>query len=512
MLEIAFEALNQLLMPERLAYLVLGVMIGLVVGMVPGLSGAVGLALLLPLVYGMDPISALAMMVGLLAVTQTSDTFATVLLGVPGTASSASTIIDGYPLAKQGQAGRALGAAFTASLLGGLIGALALFLVLPIARPVIVGIGSPELFMLTLFGLSMVSILSPGKSAVKGLIMGFLGLLLSTVGGAPASSEYRFTFGLPYLSGGISLVIVILGLFAIPELIELIRRDRVLASGATKLTAGRLQGMIDVFKHKWLVLRSSIIGVVLGAIPGLGGSAATWIVYGLTKQSYRDNQSFGKGDIRGVIGPESANNSNDGGSMMPTLLLGIPGGAGTAILLGGLIMIGIQPGPRLVEEQPSMILVVVWTLALANVIGTAMCFLLSSHISRLTMVRPGRLVPFIFIAVTFAVYQANQHIGDLFTLAFAGLIGWIMVKANWPRAPFIIGFVLGPLAESYLWISMSRYGVEFLTRPGVIVLGLITVALIWFGIRSGGGRVEQIARSRAKASRTWIDRFRRASK
>ncbi len=493
MFEIALEAITQLFQLERMLWLCVGVLVGLIVGMVPGLSGAVGLALLLPLVYGMDPISALAMMIGLLAVTQTSDTFATVLLGVPGTASSASTILDGYPLAQRGQAGRALGAAFISSMLGGVIGAIALFAVLPIARPLIISIGSPELFMLTLFGLSMVCILSPGKSPVKGLIVGVFGMLLSAIGAAPASSEYRFTFGEAYLSGGISLVVVILGLFAIPELIELIRENRQLASKAGSLTAGRFQGALEVFRHKWLVLRSSLIGVVLGAIPGLGGSAATWIVYGLTVQSYKDKSGFGKGDIRGVIGPESANNSNDGGSMMPTLLLGIPGGAGTAILLGGLIMIGVQPGPRLVEQQPSMILVVVWTLVIANILGTALCFLMSKRIARLTLVRPGRLVPFIFIAIVLASFQANRHIGDLITLLVAGLLGWFMVKADWPRAPFIIGLVLGPLAEGYLWISASRYGWEFLVRPGVLALAVLTAAIVWLGLRGGGDKLVRAA-------------------
>jgi putative tricarboxylic transport membrane protein len=482
----ALDALHQLFQVQTLLWLALGVLVGMITGLLPGLSGAAGLALLLPLVYGLNPAAALAMMVGLLAVNNTTDTFPSVLIGVPGSSGSASTIMDGYPLAKKGQAGRALGASFTASMLGGLIGALALFLVMPIARPLIIGIGSPELFMLTLFGLSMVGILSRRKSPLKGLMIGLFGMLFSAIGSAPAASEYRFSFDNEYLSQGLPLVVVILGLFAVPELIELVRKNTSVAGHGTELlSSGRWQGAKEVFKHKWLVLRSSVMGVVLGAIPGLGGSASTWIIYGLTTQSYKDKKEFGKGDIRGVIGPEAANNSDNGGSLMPALLLGIPSGAGTAVLLGGLILIGVTPGPILIEKQPDLILVIAWSLALANVIGTAICFLLTRQIAKITDIKPGRLVPFLFIAIAISAYQASQEPEDLILLLAVGIFGWVLTIADWPRAPFLIGFVLGPATEGYLWISMSRYQFDWLLRPGVIAIGILILAVIWLALRSG---------------------------
>ena len=485
MTQAALDALTQLIKPETLMWLGFGVLVGMITGLLPGLSGAAGLALLLPLVYGLDPAAALAMMVGLLAVNNTTDTFPSVLIGVPGSSGSASTILDGYPLAKKGQAGRALGASFTASMIGGLIGALALFAVLPIARPLIVGIGSPELFMLTLFGLSMVGILSRRKSPLKGLIVGLFGMMFSTIGNAPAASEYRYSFDSLYLAQGLPLVVVILGLFAIPELIELIRSNTSVAgSGTTLLTSGRWQGAKEVLHHKWLVVRSSIFGVVLGAIPGLGGSASTWIIYGLTTQSYKDKSQFGRGDIRGVIGPEAANNSDNGGSLMPALLLGIPSGAGTAVLLGGLILVGVTPGPILLDRQPDLILVIAWSLALANVLGTAICFLLTKQIAKITAIRPGRLVPFLFVAIAISAYQASQKPGDLIVLLAVGAFGWVLTIADWPRAPFLIGFVLGPATEGYLWISMSRYHFDWLLRPGVIALGVLIVGVIVLAIRS----------------------------
>lgn len=487
MFDVAVDALGQLLQPQNLLWLAIGVFVGMITGLLPGLSGAAGLALLLPLVFGLDPVPAVAMMVGLLAVNNTTDTFPSVLIGVPGSSGSASTIMDGYPLAKQGKAGFALGASFTASMVGGLIGALALFLVLPVARPLIIGVGSPELFMLTLFGLSMVGILAGRTSPVKAVAVGLIGMLFSTVGSAPAAAEYRYTFDNIYLSQGLPLVVVILGLFAVPELLELMRSKGTVAQTAVPVTAGRWEGARETLRHKWLVVRSSTIGVMLGAIPGLGGSASTWIIYGLTTQSYKDKSKFGKGDIRGVIGPEAANNSDNGGSLLPGLLLGIPSGAGMAVLLGGLVLVGITPGPIMLDENPDLILVIAWSLALANVLGTAVCFLLTKPIARLTTIPPGRMVPFLFVAITIAAFQATQEVGDLIVLLTAGAIGWAFTIAGWPRAPFLIGFVLGPAAERYLWISMSRYQLDWLTHPGVLFIGALVLAAVLLAARSRVG-------------------------
>ncbi len=480
MVEVALEALVALFQPINLLFLCLGVVIGLTVGIIPGLSGTVGLAILLPLVFGMDPTMAIAMMIGLLAVTQTSDTFPAVLLGVPGTAGGASTILDGHPMAKKGQASRALGAAFSASMFGGIIGAFALFAILPIARPLILAVGAPELFMLAIFGLSMVAILSRGRSPLSGLLLACFGLFLSTLGAAPASPEYRYSFDQTYLYDGISLVIVVLGLFAVPELIELLRRNRAIAPMG-RISGGRFDGVRDTLRHPGLVVRSSVIGVVLGAIPGVGGSAVTWILYGLTRQFSRDKSQFGKGDIRGVIGPEAGNNSNESGSLMPTLLFGVPGSGSMAVLLGGLILLGLQPGPRLIENDMPLVMTVAWSLALANILGAALCFLLRNQVARVATIRPELLVPALFIAITLAAFQSGAHWGDFALLIAIGTFGWLCMRAGWPRAPFLIGFVLGPVTERYLWISLSLHDAAFLLRPGVIGIGIVTLCVIALG-------------------------------
>src|SRR5699024_4113185 len=283
MLNTAVEALTIVMDPSRIAFMFLGISVGLLIGMLPGLSGTVGMAILLPFVYGMDPYTGMALLIGMAAVVHTADTFPAVLIGMPGSSGSQATIMDGYPLAKQGLAAKALGAAFFSSMIGGIIGGIVLFLTIPVARPVITSIGSPELFMLALLGLSMVGILS-GDKPLRGLLVGLLGLMLGAIGGAPAVAEYRYTFDLVYLMNGIPLAIVALGLFGFPELIDLLARKESI-SKSEELKGGWLSGIKASISNKWLVLRSSILGSLLGFVPGVGGSVVDWITYGITKQT-----------------------------------------------------------------------------------------------------------------------------------------------------------------------------------------------------------------------------------
>ena len=314
-MEAFFQALTVLLTPSHLVYLVGGVTLGLCVGILPGLGGIVGMTILLPVIYGMDIHNAFALLIGMVAVIPTSDTFPSVMMGIPGSSASQATIMDGYPLAKKGEAARALGAAFTASLIGGLFGAFVLSLIIPIARPLVLAFGSPELFMLAVLGMSMVGVLS-GNQPIKGIIGAGIGLMLGAIGDAPAIAEYRYTFGFDYLMDGISLVIVGLGLFAFPEIIDLLIKGRPIAEKA-ELGRGWFDGLKDTLRHKWIVLRCATIGVIIGFIPGLGGSVVDWIAYGHIIQTSKDRERFGKGDIRGVIAPESANNAKEGGGLIP---------------------------------------------------------------------------------------------------------------------------------------------------------------------------------------------------
>ena len=486
MSEALLTALANLATLDHLLHLALGVMLGLAIGAFPGLGGIAGLAIMMPFLYGMDTVSALAMLVGMVAVIPTSDTFTSVLMGIPGSSASQATVLDGFPLSQQGHAARALSAAFTASLMGGIVGAVILTLFVQIARPLILTFGSAELFMLALLGLSMVGVLS-GASLIKGLAACGLGLIVGSIGDAPATGEFRMTLGIDYLYDGLPLVIVGIGLFAFPEITELLRRNRAIASA--KLLAGDwLEGIRDVFRHWFLCLRCAGLGTLIGAIPGLGGTVVDWIAYGHVVQTAKDKSRFGKGDIRGVLAPESANNAKEGGGLVPTLLFGIPGSGAMAVFLGGMVLLGIEAGPAMVSSDLDLTYTIIWSLALANVLGAGSCMLLARPIARLTTIPFNLLAPFMIVVVSFAAYQATRQFMDLVALLAIGVLGVLLRRFGWSRPAFLIGFVLAPQAEGYLNLAVQFYGWEMLARPGVVVILGITVVSVWFGARGQGAK------------------------
>jgi putative tricarboxylic transport membrane protein len=481
MWDAAFIALERFSDPAHLGMLTAGVLAGTVIGILPGLGGIACVAILLPFIYTLDVHSAMILLVGSLAVVHTSDTITSVLIGTPGSAAAAATILDGHPLAKQGQAARALSAAFLSSLIGGLIGAVFLTLSLPIARPLVLLFGSPELLMLCVLGLSFAGFLT-GGAPLKGGLAACLGLLLGSVGSAPADAVNRYTFGQLYLLDGIPLVAVALGIFGIAEIVDLLAKGGQIAE-RIPLGHGWLQGVRDVFQHWGIVVRGSLIGVWAGILPGIGATAGSWMSYGHVVAMARDREKFGKGDIRGVIGPESANNSVEAGDFIPTLLFSVPGGAPAAILLGALFFYGIQPGPRMVQENLDLIFTIIWSFAIANTMGAALCLFLSPALARLTWVPFARLAPVVVVTIFFGAFQSSQHFGDIYAMLALGLLGWLMKQLGWPRAPFLVGFVLTKPTEQYLWLSISRYDFEWLWRPGVIAMGLLLLASIFWIVR-----------------------------
>ena len=488
MSEALLTALANLATFEHLFHLALGVMLGLAVGAFPGLGGIAGLAIMMPFLYGMDTVSSLATLVGLVAVIPTSDTFTSVLMGIPGSSASQATVLDGFPLSQQGRAARALAAAFTASLMGGIVGAAILTGFVQVARPLILTFGSAELFMLALLGLSMVGVLS-GASLIKGLAACGLGLIVGSIGGAPATGEFRMTFGIDYLYDGLPLVIVGIGLFAFPEITELLRRNRPIAASRMP-AADWFEGIRDVFRNWFLCLRCAGLGTLIGAIPGLGGTVVDWIAYGHVVQTAKDKTRFGKGDIRGVLAPESANNAKEGGGLVPTLLFGIPGSGAMAVFLGGMVLIGIEAGPAMVSSDLDLTYTIIWSLALANVLGAGSCMLLARPIARLTTIPFNLLAPFMIVVVSFAAYQATRQFMDLVALLAVGVLGVLLRRFGWSRPAFLIGFVLAPQAEGYLNLAVQFYGWEMLMRPGVLIILAITVISVWLGARGQGTRAQ----------------------
>jgi TctA family transporter len=483
---------------EHVLHLAMGVMLGLAIGAFPGLGGIAGLSMMMPFLYGMDTVSALATLVGLVAVIPTSDTFASVLMGIPGSSASQATVLDGFPLSQQGQAARALAAAFSASLLGGLVGAVILTLFVQIARPLILTFGSAELFMLALLGLSMVGVLS-GASLVKGLTACGLGLILGSIGGAPATGEFRMTFGVDYLFDGLPLVIVGLGLFAFPEITDLLRKNRAIATGG-ELAGNWIEGVRDVFRHWFLCLRCAGIGTLIGAIPGLGGTVVDWIAYGHAVQTSKDKSKFGKGDIRGVLAPESANNAKEGGGLVPTLLFGIPGSGAMAVFLGGLVLLGIEAGPAMISADLDLTYTIIWSLALANVLGAGICMLLARPIARLTTIPFNLLAPFMIMVVCFAAFQATRQFLDLVVLFVIGFLGVLLKRFGWSRPAFLIGFVLAPQVEGYLNLAVQFYGWNMFNRPGVVIILAIALVSVWLGARGRASEAELVAHSDAVTS------------
>ena len=489
------DAWGLILQPIVLGYLVLGVVMGLCIGVFPGLGGIAGLSLLLPFMFGMDPVLGLALMIGMVAVVPTSDTFASVLMGIPGSSASQATVLDGFPMAKKGMAARALSAAFASSLFGGLVGASFLTVFILIARPIVLEFRTPELLMITIFGLSMVGILA-GRVAIKGIVAAGLGMLIGTIGEGASSGDLRMSsYDFPYLTDGLKLVIVGLGIFAIPEIISLLRKDRAI-SEQPQLGGGWLLGVRDWFANIWLSMRCSIIGVVVGVIPGLGGSVVDWIAYGHAVQTTPDKSNLGKGEVRGVVGPESSNNAKEGGGLVPTLLFGIPGSGSMAIFIGAIALLGsgqIEVGPAMLKNNLDITYAIVWLLALANVVGTVICIAASGGIAKLTTIRFVLLAPFLFMIISFAAFQSGQNLMDLVALFAIGFLGILMRRFDWSRPAFLIGFVLSNPAETYanqaVQIASSRFrksfgeGIEYMFTPIVIVLLIITVLSVVIGLR-----------------------------
>jgi TctA family transporter len=379
-------------------------------------------------------------------------------------------------MAKRGEAGRALSACYMSSLLGGLFGAALMGVSIPLLRPMVLSIGSPELLALAIFGMSMVAVLS-GNTPLRGLAVGALGLMLAMIGPDPQTGTQRWTFDSLYLWEGLHLIPLVLGLFALPELCDLAIARTAIAGGRIDVKRGTWQGAKDCFRHWWLVLRCSWIGAFFGAIPGVGGAVIDWLAYGhALRTEKRARESFGTGDVRGVIASESANNAKEGGALVPTVAFGVPGSAGTAVLLGAFMVHGLIPGPQMLDKNLSVTYAMVWSVALANIVGAGLCYLFSAQFARVATLRYTLILPIVLGIVYIGAFEAGRDWGDLYALLAFGALGWIMKQLKWPRPPLILGFVLGDIFERYLFVSVERYGVEWLTRPVVVVLLALALA------------------------------------
>ena len=470
------------LMPNNLLFCLIGVTVGTVVGILPGIGTTAAVSILLPLTFRMDPTTGMIMLAGIYYGTKYGGSTTSILVNTPGESSSVVTCIDGYQMALQGRAGAALGIAAIASFVAGTIGLLGLILLGPMLTAVALSFGPPEYFSLMVMGLTTVAFLA-GRSMTKALLTTAIGLFLGTVGFDIFTGKLRFTYGQSDLADGISFIIVATGLFAVGEVLANVGKPR--AGAAIFRVSSRLRDLLpsaqDLRDCRGAFIRGTLIGFVIGVLPGAGSSISSFLSYALEKRYSAHPERFGKGAIEGVAGPEGANNADTAGAMVPMLSLGLPGSGGTAVLLGALILYGIRPGPMLFQEHPDL----VWGLIASMYVGNVMLLILNLPLVPLfaSLLRlPYRfLYPLILGFCAVGVYSVRQSVTDLWLLSFFGLLGYLFRIFDYPSAPLVLGLVLGPLIERSLRQSMvlsQGSATIFFTRPLSATLILVSILLL----------------------------------
>ncbi|MGH3379396.1 MAG: tripartite tricarboxylate transporter permease [Actinoallomurus sp.] len=475
----ALSALSTFAHASTLLFLLIGVACGLLVGLLPGLGGTAAVALLLPFVFSLQlPIEhGLPLLVGAVASVHHSDVISGILLGIPGSPGAAATVLDGHEMAKQGKAAHALSLAFLCSMAGGVLGAVGLTFTIPIARPLVLTFGSPEIFMLSVLGVSLTALVSKGN-ILKGVVAAALGMIFGIVGTAPSVATYRFTFGSTFLNPGLALGSVALGIFGIAEVAGLVA-SRKAVGGGLALQGRWLDGVSDFLRNWKLVIRGALVGIWAGVLPGVGATAGAFMAYGQTVATAKDRSRFGKGDPRGLVGPESAANACESGDLVPTLMFGVPGGAPAALLMGALLYYSIEPGPRLITDHLDTTYTIVWAMAIGSVIASLLCFPLAGPLAKLTSVPLHRLAPGLVLIMLVGAFQATASYGELLVVVCFGIFGLLMKRADFPRAPLLIGFVLSKPLERYYFLTVNLYSTkQWVLRPAVLVMFAILLAPI----------------------------------
>ena len=475
--------LNLLQLKVFLAMMV-GVSIGTFTAVAPqGLGMPLVYAIALPIVIKWEPLTGIALLIGASSVSAICAAYLPILFGIPGGSGSQATVLDGYPMGKRGEGRRALGASFMAGGMGCLIGTFTLAAAIPATRPLIYLMGSPELFVVMLWGLSMVAVLA-GRQPIKGLIATSLGLLIATIGQQAQSGVMRYVFDQPYLLDGMSISIMALALFGIPSALDLALTKLGVEQQPVPLKGSLFDGVKDTLREWWLVVRCSFVGVWVGIVPGLGSQVVDWLAYGHAAQSCKGGrENFGKGDVRGVIAPESANDAKDGGDLITTLLMGFPQGVTTALFIVALLAWGFVPGPEMLKKNADLIFSIVWIQGIAGIAGTLVGFVLAAQLAKLAEVRYTFMVPIMFIFILLGAFSVNRDPLDLVVVVGFGILGYFMRRSGYPRPAMILGLVLGDLMEKYLYRSVASYGFSWLARPAVIVILMLAALSLFFTLR-----------------------------
>ncbi|HLQ26800.1 MAG TPA: tripartite tricarboxylate transporter permease [Acidiferrobacterales bacterium] len=483
--------LSAVLQWDLMLMMVGSVLFGLIIGILPGVGGSVAIALLIPITFGLDPKASIVVLLSAYGASAMGGSLTSILINTPGDAVNAATAFDGYPLAQQGKAGMAITASMVSSVLGGLLGLMALDLMIPVSRKLILMFSYPDFFMLAVFGMTVIAVITRGNT-FRGVLSALFGLLLAFVGTDPIMGNDRFTFGIEYLWDGVDLLSVIIGFFAVTEAYTLSRQYESI-SGEIKVKSGiSWDGVKAVFQHFWLFLRSCFIGFYTGVIPGVGGIVGSFMAYGTAVQMSKSPERFGKGAIEGVIAVESANEAREGGHLLPTLAFGIPASASMAILIGGLMMHGISPGPEMLTKDINLTYFLIATAVVSKFVAMILGLLLGTRMVFVTKIRGSLMAPAIIVIALVGAYGVGGKMGDVIATAVFGFLGVLMQKYGYSRVSLIIALVLGKLVEASYHQSMTTFGVSgFFTRPIALALLLLIVgSLVWPFIRKKKVRVK----------------------
>jgi len=496
-MDLLVKGFLSILVPKVLLLNFIGVGVGIVVGALPGLTTTMAVAILVPLSFGMNPVSAFALLLGIYAGAVYGGSISAILIKTPGTPAACATIFDGYPLCQQGKAGEALAWATICSAIGGCIGVIFLIFLSPLITKFALRFSAPEYFGLAVFGLTIIISIS-GDDLVKGLSSGFLGILISTIGLDPIRGIPRFTFNQIYLLSGISLISALIGLFAVSEVLsvtEKIFQQVYVIKEKIKIT---LPKWSEIKHNGGLIIKSGIIGTFIGALPGAGADIAAFVAYNEAKRSSKTPERFGKGAIEGLIAPETANNAVTGGAMIPLLSLAIPGDPVTAVLLGALMIHGLRPGPLLLTENPEVVYSFFASLFVANIFLIFLGILGARYFVRVLYLSKKLLIPIILVLCIVGSYAVSNNLFDVKLTIIFGVLGYIMQKLNFPIAPVVLGIVLGPIAEvsmrQALIMSKGNYAIFFI-RPISIVLLILAIICLYISFKQRKSKTEVISSS-----------------
>lgn len=468
-------------------YLFVGAAFGLVIGVIPGLSGHFAMAMVIPFLYTMEPAAGIAFLLGAHSTVAQGGGLTAILFSTPGTGQNAATLLDGPPMRNMGLGGMAAGAALTSCFLGATFGALVLALLLPVLQQVVLFFGPPEIFVLAFLALTFVAVLGK-EDLTRSLIAALTGLLLAMIGLDNVTNQERFTFGLLELRDGLELVPVILGLFAVAEMFELwVKGGSLTGSQSSPMSARETQtqifrGVVEAFKHWWLIMRCSAIGAAMGLIPGLGSAPAAFVAYGHAKQTSKSKETFGKGNIEGVIGSESANDAVEGGALASTIAFGVPGSSSMAILLGALFILGQETGPNMLTYHVDVVFIMIFTIIIGNFLGMLGGIFLVNPLTRATGLRGSLLVPVLIAIVFTGAFAVQRSWFDIGIALFFGVFGYWMKELGYSRAALLIGFVLGFAVEKNLYLAIQLSGPYFIFDPIPLTLAIITVVFLAYNI------------------------------